>query len=303
MLTIEEVRRIYSVRSVLGISDRTKKVVCPLPQHAHSSYTPSCSIFRGRDGVERFECHGNCNLSGDVIDLIGYMQLPDYEPNNPTSVSEAINLLTSGYSITMPTKPPAEKFLAPNAWRKYYPPGPDAVDYARSRGIERKTLGYFKVGEHKKFLAMPTFEDGILKAIKFRNMTNVGLRFYAETGSVGSMFNHDSVVYQTEPLLIVKGEIPCMVLWERGIHCCALTGGEAMHIETWLPKLALAKIRVLVGDNDRDPRIRDRMQSYTKQSAEALRANVAFPPEEFKDIDDWVLADPNAIDTIKGWLL
>jgi hypothetical protein len=27
-----------------------------------------------------------------------------------------------------------------------------------------------------------------------------------------------------------------------------------------------------------------------------------FPPEVHKGIDDWIIADPTAIETIKGWI-
>jgi hypothetical protein len=211
MLTIDDVRRIYSIRSVLGLDNRKKKIVCPLPQHVHRNNTPSCSIFIGKDGVERFECHGNCGLSGDVIDLVGYMRLPDYAPQKPQSVSDAINLLTAGYQVAIPTPSPPEPQLAPNAWRKYHPPGAESVEYANKRGIDRDTMAHFKFGQKGRFLAMPSFEDGILRMIKFRNMGR-GLRFYAETGSVATLFNYDGVKYTREPVLIVKGEIPAAVL-------------------------------------------------------------------------------------------
>jgi len=302
MLTVKEVRRIYSIKSILGVSVRTKKIVCPLPYHVHNNYTPSFSIFIGNDGAERFECHGNCGKSGDVVDFIGHMNIPGYEPNDPSNVAEAIRMLTSGYNVSMPRAAPRETGLHPHKWMEYYPPRDEAIEYAKSRGISESTLLDFRVGQNGRFLAIPAFEEGALKAIKFRNMRQ-GMRFYAETGSVGSLFNYDNVAYQTEPVLVLKGEIPCMVLWQRGIHCCGFTGGEGMVVGSYLPVLALSQRRIYVGDNDIDLDVREQMQKLSERTADALTAELLFPPEQYKDIDDWVLDDEEkALSTIREWM-
>jgi hypothetical protein len=83
---------------------------------------------------------------------------------------------------------------------------------------------------------------------------------------------------------------------------CALTAGEGMHARDWLQTLIFSPKRVVVGDNDEDPQIREKMQSYTRRVAEELDAEYAFPPPGFVGVDDWVLADSSAISVIKEWL-
>jgi DNA primase len=47
-----------------GVQVRGRMACCPI----HEDHTPSLSIFRGHDGVDRWRCHG-CGAHGDAIDL------------------------------------------------------------------------------------------------------------------------------------------------------------------------------------------------------------------------------------------
>lgn len=47
-----------------GIAIRRRMAACPL----HDDSTPSLSLYRGRDGKERWHCHG-CDAGGDALDL------------------------------------------------------------------------------------------------------------------------------------------------------------------------------------------------------------------------------------------
>jgi len=300
MLTIDDVRKIYSIRNIVGIDSGRSKIVCPLPMHSHKNNTPSFSVFTGKDGIERFECHGNCGMRGDVVDLIGYTAIAGYDPT--VHAVEAMDILTSDYSISRPTKPPPTPELASNMWMKYIPPGDKAIEYAKSRGIDRDTMKHFRIGQNGRYLSMPTFVNDILKMIKFRNMGS-GLRFYAERGSTAALFNHDQVASSKDPILIVKGEIPTAVIWQRGIkNVCGLTAGEGMRIDKFTSSLIFSRNKIIIGDNDEDPMKRLRMQSFINRTAQQIKASAMFPPDEFIGVDDWVLSDSNAISTIKEWL-
>ena len=75
---IRDLRRIYSIHGVLGIGANVRWMSCPLPMHRRSGEkrsTPSFSIYFDKDGVQRFKCHGNCGKRGDVIDLVGYLNI------------------------------------------------------------------------------------------------------------------------------------------------------------------------------------------------------------------------------------
>lgn len=59
--------RVGTPRKVLerhGISVRRNMACCPL----HEDSMPSLSLFVGRDGRERWRCHG-CGAGGDALDL------------------------------------------------------------------------------------------------------------------------------------------------------------------------------------------------------------------------------------------
>jgi hypothetical protein len=128
------------------------------------------------------------------------------------------------------------------------------------------------------------------------------MRFWAAKGSKKGLFNHDAVAYTSDPVLILKGEIPVMLCDQHGLLACAPTGGEGSYVGTYFEKLAFSCKRVVVGDNDKDPGVRQKMRAAAKRRAKSLHAELRFPPEDFKDIDQWMLADPNAVEVIRSWL-
>lgn len=298
---LRDVRRIYDIHDVLGVSSGTRWMVCPLPGHAHHSNTPSFSIYWDDEGVQRFMCHGNCGLFGDVIDLVGYLEIPEYDKNSISSVMQSVALLGSEHEIAVP-KAPKRTSLAPDQYKSYLPPGNSVISYAAQRGIKPETLEKFKVGQKGHYMAMPCFENGQLTGIKFRTVTN-GLRFYSEKGSKKGLFNHDAVAYTDEPVLIVKGEIPVMVLSQLNILSCAPTGGEASAAADYYPILSFSQRRIVVGDNDLDPDVRKRMQAFAEERASTLRAALRYPPPEWKDIDQWILNDGTAAEQVREWMV
>ena len=93
-----------------------------------------------------------------------------------------------------------------------------------------------------------------------------------------------------------------MLLDQYDILACAPTGGEKMLVDEYSRALAFCSRRVVVGDNDRDPEIREKMQTAARERADTLHAELRFPPKEYKDIDEWILADDTAIQTIRSWI-
>ena len=305
-MELNDLVKTRSIRSVLGVGKNVRWMVCPLPGHRHSAEpTPSFSIFIGDDGYERFRCHGNCGAMGDVVDLVGFMNFPGYNRREGKNVIEAANLLQNRhrFEVILPVSQDSMPTLGVNSWRKYLPPNDQTIQYAKSRGITIESLLKFKIGTYMHFMTMPTFEDGVLKGIKYRNTMAEfpdyftrweRLRFAAETGSKKSVFNIDAVAYKTDPFLIVKGEIPVMLLDQLGILACAPNAGEGAKAARWFPKLMLSNKRVLVGDNDA-------VEKAEIRAAE-LVAELKFPPKQYKDIDEFILAEPEAVEIVKGWL-
>jgi len=306
-LTADEVSRIYSehIFELAGTTRQRRKIVCPLPMHKHANYTPSFSIFWA-DNRWRWCCHGSCNKCGDVIDLAGYLNLPGYDPRDAQMLSKAISLITGdNYQPAAPVAPRDYRKvkLLPTDWQQYYPPGIEVEAYAESRGLDGLTIRHFRVGQHRDqfgviWMTIPAFEANQLTGIKMRNLGQ-GLRYKSVKGSRAGIFNYDRVAYKQERIYVVKGEIAAMVLTSRGLVACAPTGGESMKLgEQYQQALALGDI-VVIGDNDRDPEVRAKTRVMAKERAESLNAKLFFPPETYKDIDEWILDDPQAIQILK----
>lgn len=302
---IDDMRRQHSITQILGLEDRVQLINCPLPHHIHHNNTPSFSIYYGERGFQRFICHGNCDARGDVVDFVGYMNVSGYNSHSPDMVSQAIQTLDGRKpTIIIPrpagyTKIPT---LHPAKWKEYFPPRIPVLDYAASRGLTPETLTHFRIGQKALSMAMPSFMDGILVNIKYRRITNYGMRYVEEKGSVKSLFNYDAVAWTQEPVLITKGHIPTMLMHQNGILACNITAGENAHLRDFAPQLSFSKRRVYIGDNDWDWQTRLKMQAFAKERAEEIQAELHFPPDQYKDLDDWVLDDETAIGVIKEWL-
>jgi len=311
MTDFRDARRLYDIHSVLGIPRNKNVIVCPLPFHAHQNNTPSFSIYNGRKG-QLFACHGSCGKEGDVLDLVGYVKIFDYNPNNPQHVKRALTILSSGYSID-PVK--AEKKRNPyglpvDKWKEF-PASETVFKYALSRGLTRETVLKFRLGqcntENHRWMSIPCFNREKLMAIKLRNMNPTGVRdrFSQVAGGTPGLFNVNAVREIERPVLVVKSEIPCMLLDQFGFDVCAPTVSENVWAEaaSWYVELSFSRKRVLVADNDANPKVREEIMKYGAKRAELLHAELRTPPEKYKDIDQFVLAEPEAALTlIRSWL-
>ncbi|MBN1618381.1 hypothetical protein JW887_03500, partial [Candidatus Dojkabacteria bacterium] len=61
---------------------------------------------------------------------------------------------------------------------------------------------------------------------------------------------------------------------------------------------ALADV-VVIGDNDPDPRVREETRKLAERRAKELNGELFFPPEEYKDVDEWILKRKKAVDIIR----
>jgi hypothetical protein len=305
---IREARALYDIRSVLGLTENKRVIVCPLPMHLHHNNTPSFSIYMDQ-GVQKFACHGACGKRGDVLDLVGFMQIPNYQPNEGEHVKRALTLLEAGYKIAPVKQAPKVPALSNTAYQDFLPAGAEVVEYARSRGLTPETLKKFRVGQsnlhNKVWMTMPTFHMGRLMGIKMRNLNPLSARdrYNSLAGSVGGLFNANAVYYTTEPVLIVKAEIPAMLLDQYGIHAVAPTGGEASNEAELFSFIVWSCKRVVVADNDHDPDVRRQMDRAAQKRAELFHASLQRPPENYKDIDEYLLAEPErALSDIRNWM-
>jgi hypothetical protein len=284
---LDDLKRLYGIRELLGIPTRKKTIVCPLPMHSHKHNTPSFSIFMGRDGVEQWKCHGNCGMRGDVIDLAGFMWVPGYNPHDGKKIMQAATVLQTRGELTFPT-PEIDRTpqLSATRHKAYLPIGKEAREYCYSRGLNDQTIGKFLLGQDRSYLTIPSFYEGRLMGIKKRAINeHAYLRYHGESGSKQSLFNSDRVAFGTGLVILTKGEIPVMILDQMGYKACAPTGGEGSWLQEWNTPLMTMDVLV-IGDNDLAGK------KYFTQRATTLGGIIKFPPERYKDLDEWILAEP-----------
>ena len=304
--------RLYDIRSILGLGDNKRVIVCPLPQHRHQHNTPSFSIFTAHGGRQKWVCHGNCQQSGDSIDLTGFLKVPGYDKRNGDHIKAALAILSGSTPINPPKPETIRKPHLPNGYYKsFLPAGEEVMKYAAERFLTSETLRRFHIGQHCSgtavWMTMPTLHGEQLRGIKMRNTRSRTKkdRYSNVEGSVGGLFNYNGVNNTTGPVLIVKGEIAAMILSQHGILACAPTGGEGAYFkhEELLMPLAFAAKRVVVGDNDDRPEVREKMVQAARRRAEIFKAELRLPPDPYVGIDDFVLAEPAvAIPAIREWL-
>lgn len=313
-MKFSEIRQLYDIGDMVRRAGyklggrRNKWSICPLPQHHHSSTpTPSFSIFWYR-GTQRFKCHGQCGLDGDVIDFAGYMWVAGYKRGDRKMRFKAAEVLTNGgFRVSPPKAPKPTPILPQWLWRDMLPPTNETINYALSRGLSMKEIEKFRIGtpkdnvySPKSWMAIPTFHKEELIGIKLRNITDSGIRYMAIPGSRKGLFNYNSVWMNDGPVFLVKGEIAAMVVERAGFTACAPTGGEGSYIGGIQTALALAKV-IVIGDNDENPDTREKMNAYAENRAALFGGTLRFPPPEFKDIDKWILNDPKAIEILEQW--
>jgi DNA primase len=292
---IENVCRTHDMRSVLGWPAHKKTGLCPLPTHIHKKNTPSFSVF-WKDGKQWWRCHGMCNTEGDIVDLIGFLRVPGYQRYKLRDRRAAAEIIDQRFELKV-VIPEVEVTLVGDEWRDFLPMSDEALAYARTRGLTPETCAHFRFGGHGHYLTLPCFEDGRLRGIKLRNTQPTGLkgRFWQWPGSKQGLFNADAVRFQSGAVFVVKGEIPAALLHQLGYPVCAPTGGEGGWSERWRTWLALAN-KVVIGDNDGPGLI------LAEKRALLLGGVAVYPPPDYKDIDEFILADPDlARRTLDGW--
>jgi len=267
--------------------------VCPLPDHIHHNYTPSFSVY-WYQGVQYFKCHGNCGAYGDVIDLVGYKEIPGYDKVGDHR-REAAERLNGNLNFTPPKPPKPQKTLSNYLWHDYLPISPEAHRYALSRGISDEQIEEFRLGSSENWLSIPTFHGPNLMGIKLRNIKN-GLRYMSVKGSKKGLWGYNDVRTAEGVVFVCKGEIAAIVMRRYGFMSCAPTSGESAKVDR--EPLVYADV-IVVGDND-PPEIARETKRQAEERANNLKGKLFFPPSEFKDIDEWLLLDSSAADKLRS---
>lgn len=319
MISLDDLRNMYDILNIVpGLRGRYAKWgICPLPMHRHSSTpTPSFSV-QYWNGRQRWKCFGACGKNGDVIDLIGYMYMPNYDREDVKQYLKAAEILSGGdFKVSTPELPPKIPTLPQWIWKDMIPPSEETVNYAKSRGLLQEQIDKFRIGTPtpdmkdrygiwypQKWMSIPTFHGDELMGVKLRNMRGEDFRYMSIVGSRRGLFNYNNVYMTTDPVLILNGEMAVMVADRFGLLACAMTSGEMGSFKEFRNALALSK-NIVVGDNDEhlSSADRERIMLSTQKKATLLAADLVYPPKQYKGWDDWVLDDDNAMEEVKKWI-
>jgi len=309
-MTLDDICQLHDLRAEvekLGVRLRgTGWGLCPLKSHQHTNMTPSFSVYTWKDR-QRWKCHGNCGLWGDVIDLYGYMYIPGYDKSPEMRMQAAEGLRGEPMKPVKIEAQPRPVILPDFAYSWFLPLGDQAREYLHGRGLDDATIEKFKLGSAsyldretkrpikkglEQLVSIPCIHLGSTIGVKIRIIKDSGIRYFSLAGGRAGLFNFDDVYLTDQPVLMMKGELCAAVAVKAGFLACAPTSGEGgtkkdmglfREIRT---ALSLAR-KIVVGDNDRDGR------KYAPARADLFDAILKYPPVEFKDWDSYFLARPD----------
>ena len=97
------------------------------------------------------------------------------------------------------------------------------IQYLEGRGLSKKTIEFFKVGEKQGAMAFPYFKNKEVVGIKYRAFPK---KFWNEKDSEPVLFNRYNIKEDERILLICEGEIDCMTMHEYGIDSVSVPNGS-----------------------------------------------------------------------------
>jgi len=86
----------------------------------------------------------------------------------------------------------------------------------------------------------------------------------------------------------------------HGLLAWAITRGECWRMTPPIIRVVALAEAVVIGDNDPDPRVREETRKLAERRAEELNGQLFFPPDEYKEVDEWILDKPTKINVLNG---
>jgi 5S rRNA maturation endonuclease (ribonuclease M5) len=161
-------------------------------------------------------------------------------------------------SIRPAFKNPDYKRPAPNKADTYHQAlleNPEAMDYVLSRGINRESIGKFKIGFYqnngKKWLTIPHYQGEELVNIKFRSLPPAEKTFKRIPNCKSILFNFDSINGHKDAY-ICEGELDTISLVQQGMeNAIGTTNGSGSFDPEWVDQLKdLEKIYIVYDADD-----------------------------------------------------
>ena len=290
---------------------------CPSADHAQTGRTPPVSVFRTRDGYQRWRCHG-CGAGGTAIDLaISARGL---------EVREAMDWLARRGQVA-PIRPPEpatvregpttdlSDFITECAARLWRPEGAAIRQWAMgARGLDEGVLRRNRVGADLgqrprpgcipcvgPALVLPTHQHAAMRSLQLRPIDpKPGRAKYVSPSGHRSGPRIATYVPPTFPLLrtiyVTEGPIDALTAAQLGIPAIAALGAHAVDddLARHLARVPADTTVVLAFDTDEAGR---KAQKKLRNLLWPLRRdNVELRyPDGAKDLNHWHTLRPNLI--------
>jgi len=164
-----------------------------------------------------------------------------------------------------------------------------ALLYLRDRGFTEEIVKRFKLGfvhfDKQDWLAIPSYENGIPKLIKYRKLppdTNKEIAKYSrESGGKSILFNGDVLDDdEINEIYICEGELDAISMIQAGYeNTIGITGGAGTLLPSWYDELVLKDSIYLCFDNDERGQ-RDARDVWAKRLGVNRCWNVLLPNGE-----------------------
>ncbi len=256
---------------------------------------PFCSDEKNHfyiDPKGPFYCH-KCNTKGNLFTLKKHFG--DCQQRNSRHKS-TITPAFQKPKLKTPDQDLAEKYHQALVNR------PDAAGYLNGRGINRESIGRFKIGYAQKngagYMSIPHFEEGKLVNIKFRSFPPAEKTFRRIPDCKSILFNGDAIKNHRDSIIICEGELDAIILIQNGFeNVVGATNGAGAFDPEWIDQLKPVKRIYLAYDPDEAGQKGAR--SLAKRLGYARTFNIELPAAQ--DVNDFFQAG-NGTEKFNGLL-
>ena len=247
---IQQIKDKYGVQAEdiisngLGLQRIGKKYRCP-NHYAHNNGDKDPSMSWDNNALQ-FYCFG----CGHKIDLYGY-----YKEHLNYTHQEIVRDLLGVEEYSKSTIKSSRDNFKTNI-NKVTNINDQCISYIETRGINKETIDYFKLGTYNNRIAFPYYKYENIVGYKLRlPLKDTGKpKMTSITGSKPYLFNAQNIDLKNNEIVVCEGEFDCMIIHQAGFKNVVSVGAGANSLPTLLEQsgdfLKGFESIILVSDND-----------------------------------------------------
>lgn len=258
-----------------------QNVLCPF----HKDTSPSLSI--NTDGIGEFWCHSaNCNAHG--TSFIGF-----YVRKHDVPYSQALQEIYARYVRPVV---PATQVLE---WHNQLLEIPAIQQWLlQERGITFDTIRFYKLGYDGGRLTIPIENQfGMIVNVRRYDITkkrDAKMISYAEGYGSATLFPVSAL--DENEVVLVEGELDCLLGRQSGLNCICSTGGAGFWTEEFTSMFADKRVTVLYDNDDAGREGASRVVS--ELSTQARQVRLAAYDIDGADLTDYIVRHGKQIEDI-----